>query len=47
MPERNGSATTMMYVMPVMIFFFALFSASGVALYWVTSMLIKSGKPIS
>lgn len=44
MPERNGSATTMMYVMPVMIFFFALFSASGVALYWVTSNAYQVGQ---
>jgi len=40
----NGSATTMMYVMPVMIFFFALFSASGVALYWVTSNAYQVGQ---
>ena len=34
----------MMYVMPVMIFFFALFSASGVALYWVTSNAYQVGQ---
>ena len=47
MPERNGSATTMMYVMPVMIFFFALFSASGSHYTGWLPMLTKSGKPIS
>ena len=29
MPEKNGGMTAMMYAMPVMIFFFAMYSASG------------------
>ena len=37
LPERNGGMTVMMYLMPVMIFFFALYAASGVALYWAVS----------
>ena len=37
LPERNGGMTVMMYLMPVVIFFFALYAASGVALYWAVS----------
>ena len=37
LPERNGSMTVMMYVMPVAIFFFTMYAASGVALYWTVS----------
>jgi len=37
MPEKNGGMTAMMYAMPVMIFFFAMYSPSGVALYWAVS----------
>ena len=36
-PEKNGALTVMMYVMPFLIFFFAVTSASGVALYWTVS----------
>uniref|UniRef100_UPI0018747815 YidC/Oxa1 family membrane protein insertase n=1 Tax=Streptococcus suis TaxID=1307 RepID=UPI0018747815 len=35
--EKNGAITVMMYMMPVLIFFFAMTSASGVALYWTVS----------
>lgn len=35
--ERNGAATAMTYVMPIMIFWFALTFSSGVALYWTVS----------
>lgn len=35
--EKNGAMTIMTYVMPVLIFFFALSAASGVALYWTVS----------
>ena len=35
--EKNGAMTVMTYVMPIMIFFFAMTSASGVALYWTVS----------
>lgn len=35
--EKNGAITVMMYLMPVLIFFFAMTSASGVALYWTVS----------
>lgn len=35
--ERTGSATVMMIVMPLMIFFLGLRISSGVALYWVAS----------
>ena len=34
----------MMYAMPVMIFFFAMYSASGVALYWVVSNAYQVGQ---
>ena len=37
MVEKNGAMTGMMYAMPVMIFFFAMYSPSGVALYWAVS----------
>lgn len=37
LPEKNGAMTGMMYAMPVMIFFFAMYSPSGVALYWAVS----------
>ena len=37
LPERNGGMTVMMYLLPVAIFFFALYAASGVALYWAVS----------
>lgn len=35
--EKNGAMTVMMYVMPLMIFWFAVNAASGVALYWTVS----------
>lgn len=35
--EKNGALLFMMYAMPVMIFFFAVYAASGVALYWSVS----------
>lgn len=35
--ERNGAMTAMTYVMPLMIFWFALTFSSGVALYWMVS----------
>ncbi|HFI0168181.1 TPA: membrane protein insertase YidC [Streptococcus suis] len=35
--EKNGATTAMMYAMPILIFFFAMTSASGVALYWTVS----------
>lgn len=35
--EKNGAITAMMYIMPVLIFFFAVTAASGVALYWTVS----------
>ncbi len=35
--EKNGAMTVMMWVMPLMIFYFALRASSGVALYWVVS----------
>ena len=44
MPEKNGGMTAMMYAMPVMIFFFAMYSASGVALYWVVSNAYQVGQ---
>ena len=34
----------MMYAMPAMIFFFAMYSASGVALYWVVSNAYQVGQ---
>ena len=37
LPEKNGGMTAMMYAMPVLIFFFAIYAASGVALYWTVS----------
>jgi membrane protein oxaA 2 len=37
LPERNGGMTVMMYLLPVAIFFFAFYAASGVALYWAVS----------
>ena len=40
MPEKNGGMTAM----PVMIFFFAMYSASGVALYWVVSNAYQVGQ---
>lgn len=36
-PEKNGAMTVMTYVMPIMIFMFAVTAASGVALYWTVS----------
>ena len=44
MPEKNGGMTAMMYAMPAMIFFFAMYSASGVALYWVVSNAYQVGQ---
>ncbi|MFX3983367.1 YidC/Oxa1 family membrane protein insertase, partial [Streptococcus suis] len=35
--DKNMDMTIMTYVMPVMIFFFAVSAASGVALYWTVS----------
>lgn len=35
--EKNMAMTTMTYAMPVVIFFFAVAAASGVALYWTVS----------
>ncbi|MGQ7462494.1 YidC/Oxa1 family membrane protein insertase [Streptococcus suis] len=35
--EKNGAMTAMMYAMPILIFFFAKSSASGIALYWTVS----------
>ncbi len=35
--ERNGALTVMTYVMPLIIFWFAVTAASGVALYWTVS----------
>lgn len=35
--EKNGAMTVMTYAMPVLIFVFAMTSASGVALYWTVS----------
>ncbi|HEL2058202.1 TPA: membrane protein insertase YidC [Streptococcus suis] len=35
--EKNGALTVMMYTMPLVIFFFAINAASGVALYWTVS----------
>lgn len=35
--EKNGVMTAMTYLMPLMIFWFALKSSSGVALYWTIS----------
>ncbi|HEM3072102.1 membrane protein insertase YidC [Streptococcus suis] len=35
--EKNMAMTIMTYVMPVVIFFFAVAAASGVALYWTVS----------
>ena len=35
--EKNAAMTGMMYGMPVMIFFFAVYAPSGVALYWTVS----------
>lgn len=37
LPEKNGAMIGMMYGMPVIIFFFAIYSPSGVALYWAIS----------
>nr|WP_245335172.1 YidC/Oxa1 family membrane protein insertase [Streptococcus oricebi] len=37
MPERTGMTQAMSFVLPIMIFIFALNVASGVALYWVVS----------
>lgn len=36
-PEQNGMTKSMTYLMPAMIFFFALSVSSGVSLYWVVS----------
>ena len=36
-PEKNMMTTSMTYLMPVMIFIFAVNIASGIALYWVVS----------
>ena len=36
-PEKNAMTSTMTFLMPVMIFVFAINVASGVALYWVVS----------
>ena len=35
--EKNMATTVMTYLMPLMIFWFAVNAASGVALYWVVS----------
>ncbi|MBS8065634.1 hypothetical protein F6P60_11285, partial [Streptococcus suis] len=35
--EKNMAMTIMTYAMPVVIFFFAVAAASGVALYWTVS----------
>lgn len=35
--EKNGMMTVMTYLMPIMIFFFAVSYSSGVALYWTVS----------
>ena len=35
--EKNMATTVMAYLMPLMIFWFAVNAASGVALYWVVS----------
>lgn len=35
--EKNGASTGLMYGMPVLIFLFAVYSPSGVALYWTVS----------
>lgn len=37
MPEKNGLATAMTYLMPIMIFGLSLSISSGVALYWTVS----------
>lgn len=46
LPERNGSMTFMLYFMPVMIFFFAVYAASGVALYWTVSNAYQVGQTL-
>lgn len=37
LPEKSGALNFMTYVMPIVIFFFALNVASGVGLYWAVS----------
>ncbi|MBP2621816.1 YidC/Oxa1 family membrane protein insertase [Streptococcus panodentis] len=46
LPEKNGSMTFMLYFMPVMIFFFAVYAASGVALYWAVSNAYQVGQTL-
>lgn len=37
LPEKNGMLTVMSYLMPIMVFFFAMSVPSGAALYWAVS----------
>lgn len=44
--EKNGAVVAMMYAMPVIIFFFAVTAASGVALYWTISNAYQVGQTL-
>ena len=44
--EKNGVSSTMTYFMPVLIFFFSVSVASGVALYWAVSNAYQVGQTL-
>ena len=44
--EKNGAMTVMTYLMPLMIFWFALSFSSGVALYWTVSNAYQVGQTL-
>lgn len=46
LPEKNGGTAVMTYLMPVLIFFFAVYAASGVALYWTVSNAYQVGQTL-
>jgi YidC/Oxa1 family membrane protein insertase len=43
-PEKNGMTTAMTYLMPVMIFVFAINVPSALSLYWVVSNAFQAGQ---
>ena len=44
--EKNGAMTVMTYLMPLLIFWFALSFSSGVALYWTVSNAYQVGQTL-
>jgi len=46
LPEKNGGTAVMTYLMPGLLFFFAVYAASGVALYWTVSNAYQVGQTL-